>query len=1657
MEYFIRMKKSVYLNTCKIVTLFSLAFISMFFFIEIVSANNYTTDVYFTVPDSVYTTNEKIVLKGFVYQNNSNGSISTYGTLANATVNFSIMYNNRTLVNNYTFTTDSNGAFYSSSNFYPGAINVSAPPINGNYILRAGYIDPNSNTSFSEFGVSVLNASIDIIKIKPEKAVYKPSETINVDIEAIKIVGDKLIYVANVSVNGSMMNSSKSQIQTFNCTTGANGKCTIGLSASSIYGSYILEVGNFKTFSSFFVVPFSYIVYMQDDLNSLKNVFALSETARVEVKINNASSSDSYSFSGYITDSAGNSVKSIDSTTLSNSNSFTNSFLFIIDPVTFNYDSYSVYLTITKSGDGSISSTTSFKVQDWIVSVDKKTSDSGFEYEFSTFPNKTLKFEALPTYRTNGSVIQNISNSSFTVNLKDSLSNNVASANVSWNASCGKSGCYEYSLTSPINAGKYSLLTTLSYSGDSQTDSRTINVISGVMSAQSTDKDGNIKELFGTNEYAYLSLSAYNLTSSIFNLSDAEIFLVNYMNGSEFSYIQVNNFSSVNSSNSAYEWAWNSTLQRIKLDVPKSGGIYNIFVFGNNRTLGTETKFIVNPYDSCISAKNTPGSVTSGYYYVWQFKTSDTIYFEIKLTQANNPLGKASAVNGTNSSSYGKGSACSVDTTTKQVVNNATISVIEVKNLQSGALQTINSSESSCQASDTSGGYTCTVKPSLKWDGGVNIVKLNVQGQDGSSSILYSNFETRAFYLYGYSSNWQNSPDSNINLNLQLYEAGSNWWGSSSGGVSGTITVKKVEYQGRDGEWIWPPVNSGYNLTNVSSVSITSGTGSVNLPASLAPGGVWKTGYYRVVLQATKTSTGETDYGYAWFAVKLWDVYGSPVECTSAGCNYKSYFNSKENITLFIKISKASGYNYNYAGGENIYGNVSVGIKKIEECKTYPCKELNSSQYVANTINVNASSPWYWNANNVNQSKYMIQINRTSGSWSTGWYNVVLNVNTTDTGYAWFNAIAFYVEIQPTNSSGGGYVYSIRGSQPMYFNVTTTKSYKWNSYGGARYNLSDYINTTVQSAVLRTWDSQTYKSKELTYPTDFNISSNITGNSLINISYNKGSWPTGYYWGELILKNPDNDTSTGWLWFNVQPFRVSISSNTYNIDSDQCINSTLTIYEADWSSTTPLAGNYSVTGIYEDIWGGSYTRTTYTNYTSGSFNATSNVTFCPNGTWSSGNWGGYHSLNVVVNDNSDNITQTGWLSFRTVPFQVTWNPSSIGSKRTNANINTTANLTKSTGAAALGNLSKVYQWRYDNYQSTKEEYRFVVNTSGYNCDSAVFGQCTVNQTANITIYAPSGGWKIGYNYLQAQWNKQDDATAVIEDWSGIYFDGREAFNGYFSNVDSNGNYKYNFVPNENITIKITVQDDSYGSVLGTISSVSYALSPNCWSESCRSNLYTSATFSPTAVNSSGSAILQIAVPSTNWNKGYYAIKAVVNGTTITGGSVRVKDLTPPNVTLNVPQNNGTYNISLGFSATTSEASTCNINLVNYDIFYNWYCGGWNSTNTTAPSAQTLGACNITKYSYSGPTNRQEYLSNTYHSYYYDYNYSYCYISSGSSYCYGPDSSRTTTYISTGGTSHTYTLNITSQPAQHYGIQIGCYDEDYNYVNSLAAFKINNSI
>ena len=86
----------------------------------------------------------------------------------------------------------------------------------------------------------------------------------------------------------------------------------------------------------------------------------------------------------------------------------------------------------------------------------------------------------------------------------------------------------------------------------------------------------------------------------------------------------------------------------------------------------------------------------------------------------------------------------------------------------------------------------------------------------------------------------------------------------------------------------------------------------------------------------------------------------------------------------------------------------------------------------------------------------------------------------------------------------------------------------------------------------------------------------------------------------------------------------------------------------------------------------------------------------------------------------------------------------------------------------------------------------------------------------------------------------------------------------------------------------------------------------------------------------------------------------------------------------------------------------------------------------------VGACNLSQYSYNGTKYYYEYVSTNYRS-----------ISNGTTWFYSSDS----TGLTTGGTSHSYSFNVSNWSIQNYGINMWCYDSDNNYANEVVAFNI----
>ncbi|MBI4174254.1 MAG: hypothetical protein HY517_01305, partial [Candidatus Aenigmarchaeota archaeon] len=1563
--------------------------------------------------------NENVSITGYLRNISSNSTDNVTTSVNGGTITVSLINSTNSSLNTTTFATNENGTFFSRSVFNPSAQAMTAPNSSGTYTLLANYTAAENATSKAT--IVVADTKIDDIQFQLPRVNFYSSENTTITAKTVQKVGGSLIAVANVSLNITMRHTNESIINSYACTTGSSGTCSFNVTVPSAAGTYVFEANNFVGFTNFNVVPFDAEVYIKDSSSiTYKNIFTKGESGFVEVRVsyNSTTPSGSYNATGIVTDASGNTALSLSSVLLNATNGFVDKISFTVTS-SLVVGSYTAKIYVTKQGGDTVNATANFQVRDWSLTFNKAAKNSGFEYGYTTFLNTTMMFEAYPVERANGTVIENLT-SNFTIALKNSLGTAIRNTTVRYNATCGAKPCYEFNLTMPDITGDYTLSVALNYSGDYQSSDRTLKSTDLTASAQPTDSEGSLKELFGTTEFIYISLSGKNKTSSI-NASDVEVASITYENGTKMSYGETN-LSLMNLSDSALKWAWNSSSRRIVVDPPKIGGVYIIEMYANNKSAAVTTRFGIRPYDVCTSAKGSSDTTTSDYWY--QFRTSDTIYFHIKISEAQNVAGKATASNASGfSSTYGRTSQCSFDSTKKRSINNATVTVESVLNTQSGKTEQLNATATTCSSVDNTGGYVCTVQAADgAWDGGRHVATIHVLGDDRETSSRGNGFfEARAFYLYGYSSNWANKANSSITLNINAYEAGSGWWNSASG-LSGTAVIDSINYYGGAGEWIWPPIKSDYNVTGLN-MTITNGVGSATLSPNRTKAGLWTGGYYSAVIRATINN--QVDYGEAWFNIRNWDAYATPVEIRGTTFDTKSSVSTKQNVSLYVRITQAGEYS-DYNGGR-LLGNVTIKVKKVLDYSQNPAREINEGNFTANSININESSPWYTNANANTHSKYLINISSATGQWEPGYYSIILDVNSTETGYGWFNAISFYVNTQPTNSTGGGYVYNNKGNTPIYFNVTTTKSQK------TIYTATDFVNATITEAVVRVWDQTTYTQREFKYPTEINITPLlVNGSGIINVSYLGGNWPSGWYYGEIKMKDSsDNSTAKGWVWFSVQPFRVSSSTTSYNVGTKQNVTVNININEPDWSNNALLNGNYTITSVEETSWSsGSYrvTRLNYTyNSTAGIFRNATTLTINPAG----GKWKpGYKSGTITVKDNVTNDTQTAWFSFRATSFTDTVTRTSSANIGSNGNITVNITLSAPAGGSAAGNLSSAFYWGWPS----KTRYRFKVGS----CDSQTSTTCLINGSAIATILPPSGGWNEGYNYLYFEYVEPDDGTSVTESWSSVYFYVKQTISGYMHSVTQQGFWQNSFGQRENVTMFLySLQNLTGGILTVNVTNVQVAkTSSNCWSDSCRS--YSNATFQ--VINFSGNDIIgrtnitsggyiRINASGDAWEAGDYAVKVFVTDTAsgdsgvVKDATFRIIDKSAPTINITSPTAEQVINAtSILFTATTSEQAVCYVNIYDYGTFDRNSCGT-NSTNTSSFQA----ACNTTKY-------------NNATTYYFSYAAKWW--------------SYTGNFVSTDSTSHSYNHTTSSMTDnQNYTVKFECYDTDWNYATNATTFNL----
>jgi len=125
----------------------------MFFFLVLlvsipyVLANTYVADIGFITSQILYTTNERMELKGNLYLSNysSNGTLLTNHTgLENTSVVISIINKDTNVTDaSYALNSSTDGEFYSRSNYYSTATLISAPATAADYYIKVNYSDPN--------------------------------------------------------------------------------------------------------------------------------------------------------------------------------------------------------------------------------------------------------------------------------------------------------------------------------------------------------------------------------------------------------------------------------------------------------------------------------------------------------------------------------------------------------------------------------------------------------------------------------------------------------------------------------------------------------------------------------------------------------------------------------------------------------------------------------------------------------------------------------------------------------------------------------------------------------------------------------------------------------------------------------------------------------------------------------------------------------------------------------------------------------------------------------------------------------------------------------------------------------------------------------------------------------------------------------------------------------------------------------------------------------------------------------------------------------------------------------------------------------------------------------------------------------------------------
>lgn len=501
--------------------------------------------------------------------------------------------------------------------------------------------------------------------------------------------------------------------------------------------------------------------------------------------------------------------------------------------------------------------------------------------------------------------------------------------------------------------------------------------------------------------------------------------------------------------------------------------------------------------------------------------------------------------------------------------------------------------------------YVLQVEPNSTWSTGYFNPVLNLTGANGSHQTGWGWFRVKAFHTDAVFVNsegkriYTSRGGNDIYFNVSATNKSWNFWSStdisSADPINATITSITIRTWSEDKCY---PIELQYpGDLDLDTADVENGMARIKI--NRTNGKPWATGWYsgEMVLE----SGGYEEKDWIWFNVRPFYVYAYVVD--SSGNRIREVGKSS-NVSINLTLRDPEDWTW---PPEPLPGNYTIA--SIED------SVWNESGYTTTELTEYSPQDWFQNGS------ILLNVSPPSGSWTGGNHNLKIKIEDNEsrdgTGWAWFQAVPFKVEVISVNDVNGGWGVIIKPGE----NLTVL------------FNVTDPLTGAPANATLEDVYDWSHGSHNFT-PTEVN------GTGAVNVSAPSEGWSQG--WHYLYFKFEQGIKK--YVWFEVRTFVGYVKGGSAVKDG----NVSLTIYVYDnysaWDNNIPTSVNVTnVTYINTDDYGW-----WYKSYTEANFTANNPVTaggtikvHVPPENWT----GKYYDVRVYVSDPAEPLTKAEFYSW----------------------------------------------------------------------------------------------------------------------------------------------------------------------------------------------------------------------------------------------------------------------------------------------------------------------------------------------------------------------------------------------------------------------------